>query len=81
MERHLSTRQNEPEGATEILKYFFKHPEAADTLEGVAHWRLTGGNRHLTMEQVAVALDWLVVHGYLKQISRLYTYRIYSLER
>ena len=28
-----------------------------------------------------MALDWLVVQGYLKQFSRLYTYRIYSLER
>ena len=74
----LSSRQNEPEAAREILKYFVEHPEAADTLEGVAHWRLIG--RHLTIEQVALALDWLVARGYLKRIARPFAYRIYSLD-
>lgn len=78
---YLPTRQNEPEAASEILRYFVAHPQAADTLEGLAHWRLAGRSKRLTMDQIAPALEWLVARGYLKQISKPYAERIYSLDQ
>ncbi|HXB69546.1 MAG TPA: hypothetical protein VNY05_14945 [Candidatus Acidoferrales bacterium] len=81
VEWKVSQRQNEPEAANEILRYFLDHPEAADTLEGLAHWRLIERDKRLTMEHVAEALEWLVARGYLKQMSKPYSGRIYSLDR
>ena len=75
----MSNRQDEPEAAAAILTYFVEHPEAADTLEGLARWRLVERGTHWTNEQVAKALEWLVARGYLKEISKPYADRIYSL--
>jgi hypothetical protein len=76
----LSAQKREPETASHILRYFLWHPEAADTLEGLAHWRLVEHGQHLTMEQIAEGLEWLVEQGYLKEISKPYADRIYSLD-
>lgn len=35
--------------ALEILQYYLRHPEAADTLEGVARWRLLEQRIHHTV--------------------------------
>jgi len=75
----LSKRPDEPEAAAGILRYFIEHPEAADTLEGLAHWRLIERGAHWTIEHFAEALAWLVARGYLKQMSKPYADRIYSL--
>ena len=79
-EWRLSIRQHEPEAAREILRYFVEHPEAADTLEGLARWRLIRLKKELTMEQFSAALEWLVAHGFLKRISKSFAGPIYLLE-
>jgi hypothetical protein len=58
-------RQAAPESARDVLGYFLRHPEAADTLEGVARWRLMQERIQQSVEEVAQALEWLVVEGLL----------------
>jgi hypothetical protein len=53
----------------DVLRYFTRNPQAADTLEGVARWRLMDEVIHRHLEQVARAVDWLVSQGLLVQVS------------
>ena len=76
----MSAQERVPKTARDVLRYFLEHSQAADTLEGLARWRLVEGGRYLSMEQIAEALEWLVERGYLKEISKLYADRIYSLD-
>lgn len=58
----------EPELARDILRYFLRHREAADTLEGVARWRLLDEKIHRTVDETGEALDWLIQEGFLEQV-------------
>ena len=70
----------EPRKAREILRYFLLHPGAADTLEGVAYWRLlAGGSAQQDIGATAEAVEWLVSEGYLKEASTPHSSRTYSL--
>jgi hypothetical protein len=51
--------------AREILTYFVRNPYAADSLEGVARWRLMDEMIHRTLRETASALEWLTAEGYL----------------
>jgi hypothetical protein len=51
--------------AREVLRYFLRNPEAADTLEGVARWRLTDEQVRRSVEEIDEALGWLVKQGFL----------------
>jgi hypothetical protein len=51
--------------AREVLNYFVRHPQAADTLEGVARWRLMDEAIRRTLDETEAALEWLVRQGYL----------------
>lgn len=68
-----------PEKAREVLNYFFHNPRAADTLEGVARWRLLEETVRRSLNETEQALDWLVREGYLKRVSTPYTGPIYQL--
>ena len=57
--------QSEEEVAKAILRYFLRNPKCADTLEGVANWRLLDQTIHSVVQETNNALDWLVAHGYL----------------
>jgi len=60
-----------PANAKEILGYFLRHPQAADTLEGVARWRLMEERVHRSVAEVDQALNWLVSEGFLlKECAR-----------
>lgn len=48
------------EVAERILRYLRAHPEAKDTLEGIAEWWLAQDKITHAVEQVAEALAWLV---------------------
>ena len=63
----------------EILSYFVRNPQAADSLEGVARWRLL--NEYITrkVDETQRALSWLVAKGYLRETSAAGTGLIYSL--
>jgi hypothetical protein len=51
--------------ALEILKHFVANPLAADSLEGIAGWRLLEDLVQRRVEETTVALQWLVAHGFL----------------
>lgn len=64
-----------------MLNYFFRNPQAADTLEGVARWRLLEETVRRGVAETEQALDWLVSEGYLIRLSTPYTEPIYKLNR
>ena len=59
---------NEPPDAVvlTLLDYLARHPQAADTLPGVARWWVGDDGRY-SMEQVQAALDRLVDGGELRR--------------
>ena len=65
--------------AREVLEYFLRNPQAADNLEGVAHWRLLDQAVHRTLTETKASLDWLVSQGYLREIVMPSLAPIYAL--
>jgi hypothetical protein len=55
--------------AREILSYFLRNPAAADSLEGIARWRLLEQAIHRTIVETEDALNWLVEQGYLIEVT------------
>jgi hypothetical protein len=51
--------------AREILRYFVRNPHAADSLEGVARWRLMDEVIRRKLDETEAALEWLTAQGYL----------------
>ena len=51
----------------QILNYFLRNPLAADTLEGVARWRLLDEVVRSSVEETNIALQWLVGEGFLSK--------------
>lgn len=60
-----SDSEDELDVAWEILRYFAHNPEAADTVEGVARWRLLDERIRSSVEQVTRAMKWLAAQGLL----------------
>lgn len=59
----MSTERGEsawPPEAIHILRYLTRHPEASDTLEGVAEWWVMRETIEHGVEETARALDFLV---------------------
>jgi hypothetical protein len=69
----------EHERAKEILNYFVRNPRAADTVEGVARWRLLDQTIHRTVDETHQALEWLVAEGFLSRATTAGTGTIFSL--
>lgn len=69
----------EPEMARDILRYFLRNPQAADSIEGVARWRLLEEVVQRQVEGTRRALSWLVRHGFLREVSTTSTGAIFSL--
>ena len=67
--------------AKQILKYFLRNPQAADTLEGVAQWRLLDERVHQRVEDISQTLQWLVAKGYLKETTRVGSRTMFQLEQ
>lgn len=53
----------------EVLEYFTRNPEAADSLEGIARWRLREETIHRGVDEINEALQWLVAEGFLVEES------------
>jgi len=51
--------------ALDVLRYFVRNPEAADTVEGVTRWRLLDEKIYRSLQQVTRAMAWLVAQGLL----------------
>ncbi len=65
----LSARQHEEKLIRDVLGYFLHNPQSADSLAGVAHWRLLDETIHHTLTETKGALERLVAEGYLKEVS------------
>ena len=60
--------QGIPPSARDILTYFVRNPAAADSLEGIARWRLLEQAIHRSLVETEDALDWLVEQGFLDEV-------------
>ncbi len=63
----------------EVLSYFVRFPEAADSIEGIARWRLLQERIHRTLAETREAIDWLVSQRYLVQIRTASTDPLFGL--
>jgi hypothetical protein len=63
-----------------VLNYFVRNPQAADTLEGIARWRLLEEQLHNSLRQTDAAIQWLVDQGYLQAIHPVSSGRLYRLD-
>jgi DNA-binding PadR family transcriptional regulator len=65
----------------EILSYLAQHPDAKDTVEGIMHWWLPGGDTGVRTSEVTAALDALVAQGWVTASSVGQGARVYGLDR
>jgi hypothetical protein len=65
--------------ATEILSYFLKNPGAADSLTGIARWRLLEELVQRSVEATEAALDLLIAQGYVVEVTHASSDRIFQL--
>ena len=61
------------------MSYFVRNPQAVDTLEGVAQWRLLEERVHRNVEQTNAALEWLVSQGFLLELSSASSRHVFCL--
>jgi hypothetical protein len=54
-----------PDATVDILNYFIRHPSAADSIEGIARWRLLDELALRKVEEAERAVRWLVDRGLL----------------
>jgi hypothetical protein len=72
-----------PDGAVEkeILRYFLRNPSGADTLEGIAQWRLFDQGLYRSIEETDRAVNALVSHGFLiEDPSIMFTGPVFRLD-
>lgn len=55
----------EPEIVWDILEYFLRNPDAADSVEGIVRWRLLDQLIRREVERATEAVGWLLQEGYL----------------
>lgn len=67
------------EVAQQILRYFRRNPNAADTVEGVARWRLLDERIRSNVESVVQAMAWLVSEGLLVSDARRFGPAVFRL--
>lgn len=65
--------------AREILSYFLRHPETADSLSEIARWRLMQEQVRHSVDTTVEALQWLLDEGYVREERRAGTDRIFQL--
>lgn len=75
----MSSTHTHEEVAKQVLRYFLRNPQSADSLEGVARWRLLEERIHHTLVETQSALEQLVADGYLRVVSVSGSENIYTL--
>jgi len=65
--------------AKQILSYFLRNPEVADSLTELARWRLMEEQIRLSVENTQAALNWLVAEGYVQRETRVGTESLFRL--
>ncbi len=68
IERVAAALKPKPQIARQVLSYFIRNPQATDSLEGIARWRLLQERIHRTVQETNAALMWLVSEGYLREV-------------
>lgn len=68
-----------PPPVRQILSYFVRNPGTADSLEGIARWRLLEESIHRNVQETEIALSWLVKEGYLLSTPGLHASRLFQL--
>jgi len=63
----------------QILSYFERNPEAVDSLEGIARWRLLEEQIQRSLLESELAVKWLVEKGFLIEESRISSGMLYRL--
>jgi hypothetical protein len=63
----------------QVLGYFVRNPEAADSLEGIARWRLLKEQIQNSLSQTETAVEWLVAQGYLEEFGSRGLGRLFRL--
>lgn len=51
----------------EVLNYFLRNAQAADSLEGIARWRLLDEVVRRKVEETRLALEWLAQREFLRK--------------
>lgn len=67
------------EAVKEILGYFLRNPQAVDSVEGIARWRVMEEQIHRSVEQTEVAMGWLLSEGYLQEVETVGSRRVFRL--
>jgi hypothetical protein len=67
----VQSPEQENEVVKRILRYFVRNPNAADSLEGIARWRLLEEQIHHSLQETEIALTWLVEQGFLDEVKAL----------
>ena len=62
----MKKAMREKELADAIMAYLTEHPDAADTLEGIAEWWLMRQRVRVEVDSLQNALDQLTETGYLE---------------
>ena len=63
-----STSVSNAEVVGQILSYFLRNPNVADSLEAIAHWRLLEESVYRSFQKTEAALNWLVREGFLLEV-------------
>ena len=64
----LTKVEPDPGVVRQILGYFVQNRKAADTLEGIARWRLLQEEVRRSAQQTEKALGWLVDRGLIEKV-------------
>lgn len=75
----MAQRHRVPRPAREILAYFLRNPAAADSVEGIARWRLLEEAIHHKVLETQKALEWLVEQGFLIEVAEQHVGRLFRL--
>ena len=65
----------------EILHYLVGHPDAKDTIDGIARWWLPPNDRGSKREQVQIAIDELVARGWIIRRETTPSHVVYGLDK
>ncbi|HMD96324.1 MAG TPA: hypothetical protein VKM93_03200 [Terriglobia bacterium] len=55
--------------AEAVSAYLAQHPQAMDSLEGIAEWWLPRSSGHVDLNALARTLDVMVEHGILEKVG------------
>ena len=66
--------------ARAILGYLLRHPDAADSLEGLARWRLVEATVRRTLDETERAVHLLVARGWVRKVARPHAPTLFTLD-